>query len=171
MTNFHRPAFDTGPLSWVIGEIREALGHSADALDGAAADAGARSTQLQLARTHLHQAHGALQMVDVAGASAMTEAAEQAIDHLRASDAAVTPQNAAAMRESYGALVEYLDELLAGEQPQPVRLFPYYRALLELQGADRIHPSDLFTGALASAPVNRSDGWIRSAPCNSSSAR
>ncbi|HEY1042623.1 MAG TPA: Hpt domain-containing protein [Telluria sp.] len=157
MNNQPRPAeFDTGPLSWVIGEIRDALGRSADAFGAAATDAAARPTQLQLARTHLHQAHGALQMVDVAGAALMTQAAEQAIDHLRASEAAITLQQAAAVREAYGALVEYLDELLAGEAPQPVRLYPYYRTLLELQGAERIHPSDLFTGelpAVALAPA------------------
>ena len=38
MTDFsHAPQFDTGPLSWVIGEIREALGRSRTALDEAAA--------------------------------------------------------------------------------------------------------------------------------------
>ena len=31
----------------------------------------------------------------------------------------------------------------------PVRLFPYYRALLEIKGAERIHPADLFFPSLS----------------------
>ncbi|HEU4852243.1 MAG TPA: Hpt domain-containing protein [Telluria sp.] len=155
MTNYSYAApFDTGPLSWVIGEIRDALGRSAEALGnavGAAADV--RATQLQHAKTHLHQAHGALQMVDVAGATAMTESAEHAIDQFRASTAPLLSDQSNVVREAYAALIEYLDELLAGAAPQPVRLFPYYRALLELQRAERIHPSDLFAGELPAAAL------------------
>ena len=47
------------------------------------------------------------------------------------------------MAEGYQAVIEYLDELVAGAAPQPARLFPYYRALQEVLGAERIHPSDL----------------------------
>ena len=54
--------FDTGPLSWVMEEIRSALARtSALALSssGLAADAGADA--LRQAAKLLHQAHGALQ--------------------------------------------------------------------------------------------------------------
>jgi exodeoxyribonuclease V beta subunit len=60
-------------------EIRESLARSRTALF----EAGGRApedqvTQLQHAKSHLHQAHGALQMVDVDGVSLMTEVAEAA---------------------------------------------------------------------------------------------
>jgi chemosensory pili system protein ChpA (sensor histidine kinase/response regulator) len=46
--------------------------------------------------------------------------------------------------EAYQALVEYLEELLGGQaRQQPVRLFPYYRALQELLGAKRVHPGEM----------------------------
>ena len=55
-----RDDFDTGPLSWVMGEIREALTRSKTSLNEALAqDADSQSTALRLAKTYLHQAHGA----------------------------------------------------------------------------------------------------------------
>ena len=78
------PPFDTGPLSWVIGEIRDALGRSAKALqDASGRSPEAQPTLLLHAKSHLHQAHGALQMVDVAGALRLSEAAEQVIDRFK----------------------------------------------------------------------------------------
>ena len=69
--------FDTGPLSWVIAEIRDALERSRAAVAEAREKGGdAAVTSLQHARTHLHQAHGALQMVDVEGVGLLTAAAE-----------------------------------------------------------------------------------------------
>ena len=63
--------FDTGPLSWVIGEIRDALARSGNAVrDAAGRSQEAQPTLLLHAKTHLHQAHGALQMVDVEGVAA-----------------------------------------------------------------------------------------------------
>ena len=145
--------FDTGPLSWVMGEIREALGRSQTALQEAAQrGAEAQATALQHAKTHLHQAHGALQMVDVEGVSRMTQAAEEAIDRFKAGTLACYAQHVRQVVDAYQAVVEYLEELLSGAAPQPARLFPYYRALLEMLKAERIHPADLFFADL-SAPA------------------
>jgi chemosensory pili system protein ChpA (sensor histidine kinase/response regulator) len=140
----HASAFDTGPLSWVIGEIRGALERSSAALnDAATRSSEAQPTLLLHAKTHLHQAHGALQMVDVDGVGLLTGAAERALERFKERTLDCTPEHAQVVREAFGAIGEYLDELVAGAAPQPVRLFPYYRALQELLGAERIHPSDL----------------------------
>ncbi|WP_313705091.1 Hpt domain-containing protein [Massilia sp.] len=137
-------SFDTGPLSWVIGEIRDALERSGSALlDAAARSPEAQATLLLHAKTHLHQAHGALQMVDVDGVGLLTAAAERALDGFKERAIACTPDSVQAVREAYGAIGEYLEELVAGTPPQPARLFPYYRALQELLGAERVHPADL----------------------------
>jgi chemosensory pili system protein ChpA (sensor histidine kinase/response regulator) len=137
--------FDTGPLSWVIGEIRDALERSAKALqDAAGRSPEAQPTLLLHAKTHLHQAHGALQMVDVEGVDFLTGAAEKALDRFKDGSLAVSTENAAVVAEAYQALVEYLEELLGGQaRQQPVRLFPYYRALQELLGAERVHPGEM----------------------------
>lgn len=139
--------FDTDPLSWVIGEIRDALERSAKALqDAAGRSAEAQPTLLLHAKTHLHQAHGALQMVDVEGVDRITGAAEKALDRFKDGSLAVNDEHAAVVAQAYQALVEYLEELLAGAgmiRQQPVRLFPYYRALQELLGAERVHPGEM----------------------------
>ncbi|NNG23067.1 hybrid sensor histidine kinase/response regulator [Telluria aromaticivorans] len=138
------PAFDTGPLSWVIGEIRDALGRSGTALrDAANRSAEAQPTLLLHAKSHLHQAHGALQLVDVDGIGALGAAAEALIDAFKDGRQACTPESVKIVQDAYQALVEYLDELLGGAAQQPARLFPYYRDLQEKLGAERIHPSDL----------------------------
>ncbi|MFS2020611.1 hybrid sensor histidine kinase/response regulator, partial [Massilia sp. CT11-108] len=146
------PPFDTGPLSWVIGEIRDALGRSAKALqDAAGRTPEAQPTLLLHAKSHLHQAHGALQMVDVAGVERLSEAAEQVIDRFKDGTLALELERAGAVGEAYRALVEYLEELLDGAAPQPVRLFPYYRALQELLGVERVHPGQMLVLDLAPA--------------------
>jgi chemosensory pili system protein ChpA (sensor histidine kinase/response regulator) len=144
---------DTGPLSWVIGEIRETLNRSRTALyEAATQDADAQATGMRLAKTHLHQAHGALQIVDVDGVAIITETVEDLLDRVDAGQIALTTELAQAIDHGYQALVEYLEELLSGLPHQPVRLFPYYRALLEARGAERIHPADLFFPNLSVRP-------------------
>jgi chemosensory pili system protein ChpA (sensor histidine kinase/response regulator) len=155
----HLPPFDSGPLSWVIGEIRDALERSSKALqDAAGRSPDAQPTLLLHARSHLHQAHGALQMVDLGGVERLTGAAERAIDRFKDGSLLLDAAGAATVSEAYQALVEFLEELLDGARqpawPQPVRLFPYYRALQELLGAERVHPGDMLTLDLA-------DGWTK----------
>ena len=145
MTDFsHAAQFDNGPLSWVIDEIRAALGRCATALEAAEAlGVDARATSLLHAKAHLHQAHGALQMVDVEGVGKITQAGEQALARMYEGSLECNPANCAALADGYQALIDYLGELVAGAAPQPARLFPYYRALQEMLGAERIHPSEL----------------------------
>jgi hypothetical protein len=156
----HAPQFDTGPLSWVLGEIRDALERSSKALqDAAGRSLEAQPTLLLHAKSHLHQAHGALQMVDVLGAEHLTGAAEKAIDRFKDGSLVLDGARVAVVGEAYRALVEYLEELLEGGaaprpgagRQQPVRLFPYYRALQELLGAERVHPGDMLALDLAPA--------------------
>ena len=142
--------FDTGPLSWVMVEIREALSRSKTALF----EAGGRSTEdqgtaLQHAKSHLHQAHGALLMVDVDGVALLTLAAETALDRFKDGTLKCSADHAQTVANLYQALVEYLEELLGGAPSQPVRLFPYYQAVQQMLGAERIHPADLFYPDLA----------------------
>ena len=148
-----QPQLDTGPLSWVMVEIRESLARSRTALVEAGGRAAEdQATQLQHAKSHLHQAHGALQMVDIDGVSQMTELAEAALDRFKAGTVKCSTDHVEAVSQLYQALVEYLEELLEGAPSQPARLFPYYRAVQEMIGADRIHPADLFFPDLSGAP-------------------
>lgn len=146
-------SFDTGPLSWVIGEIRDSLARSKAAIfEGVSADDEGKSTLLAHAKSYLHQAHGALQIVDVDGVAIITETVEDLMERIKNGQLPFSQENAEAIERGYAAVVEYLEELMAGAQPQPVRLFPYYRTLLEVRGAERIHPADLFFPNLAIRP-------------------
>ncbi|WP_180977301.1 hybrid sensor histidine kinase/response regulator [Janthinobacterium sp. ROICE36] len=137
--------FDSEPLSWVMVEIREALGRSKTALfEAGGREREERATALQHARSHLRQAHGALVMVDVAGASLLTDGAEQALTRFRDGSLEYTLDHAQIVAGLYQALIEYLEDLVAGTPPQPTRLFPYYRDLQAMLGAERSHPADLF---------------------------
>ncbi|NVM74975.1 chemosensory pili system protein ChpA (sensor histidine kinase/response regulator) [Duganella sp. SG902] len=149
-----QPQLDTGPLSWVMVEIRESLARSRTALfEAGGREPEDQATQLQHAKSHLHQAHGALQMVDVDGVSLMTEVAEAALDRFKAGTLKCSTDHAQAVAQLYQALVEYLEELLEGAPSQPAKLFPYYRAVQEMMGAERVHPADLFYPDL-SQPVS-----------------
>jgi chemosensory pili system protein ChpA (sensor histidine kinase/response regulator) len=148
-----RDNFDAGSLSWVMGEIREALGRSKSAVSEAVAqDADARSTALRQAKTFLHQAHGALQIVDIDGVAIITETTEDLLDRLESGQVELNVDVARVIENAYQALTEYLEELLSGASHQPVRLFPYYKSLLEARGAERVHPADLFFPNLAIRP-------------------
>lgn len=149
-----RDNFDTGPLSWVMVEIREALNRSKTALyEALAEDAETQTTALRHAKTYLHQAHGALQIVDVDGVAIITETVEDLLERTESGQLALTEDVVQAIANAYQAMLEYLEELLSGLPHQPVRLFPYYRSLLEVRGAERIHPADLFFPNLANRPL------------------
>ena len=139
------PQYDTGPLSWVMGEIREALARSRTALfEAGGRDAEDQTTALMHAKSHLHQAHGALQMVDVDGVALLTQLAEVVLDRMRDGTLKCTADHAQLLANMYQALVEFLEELLSGAPFQPVRLFPFFRDIQDLLGIDRVHPADLF---------------------------
>lgn len=172
MTTLNRPSsFDTGPLSWVIGEIRDALTRASTALrDAAGRSPEAQPTLLLHAKTHLHQAHGALQMVDVEGVGVYTGAAEAVLDRFKDGLLPCNPDSVQVVLDAFGALGEYLDELLAGAPQQPARLFPYYRDMVERQGDRKVHPSDLLPldlSVLPSLPAPQGAGKANIATCRS----
>ncbi|MET0210614.1 MAG: hybrid sensor histidine kinase/response regulator, partial [Burkholderiaceae bacterium] len=164
-----RSSFDTGPLSWVIGEIRDALARASTALrEAAGRSPEAQPTLLLHAKTHLHQAHGALQLVDVEGVGVYTGAAEAVLDGLKNGELPCTPDSVQVVLDAFGALGEYLDELLAGMPQQPARLFPYYRDMVERQGERKVHPSDLMPldlSAVPGLPAPEGDAGLDVAAC------
>ena len=153
LTQGVRDNFDTGPLSWVMGEIREALTRSKAAIrEAVGQDREAQSTALRQAKAYLHQAHGALQIVDVDGVASITETVEDLLARLEAGILELSEPVVQAIETSCQAVVEYLEELLSGERHQPVRLFPYLRSLAEVRGDGKVHPSDLFFPNLSIRP-------------------
>ena len=143
---------DLGPLTWVKGEIDLALDRALEAL---ARDDGDAAAALQSARTHLHQARGALSIVGLDGVTRLAEALEQVFDAAeegRISDGAAIAETA---RRATGAIRRHLDELLAGRPDQPLRLLPDYRAVMALLGNAEAPAADLFYPDLTLRPPRR----------------
>ncbi len=146
--------FDIGPLTWVKSEIEQALAKAAEALDAQLAEAGG-STHLKICRTHLHQAHGALEIVGLDGLTRLTENSEALLLRLESGEVVFDQAAAGALKEAFVALTEYLNELVEGAPHQPVRLFPAYRRVMQVSGAERIAESDLFFPDLSARPPKR----------------
>lgn len=142
---------DTSSLAWVLGEIRNSLQQSTQALQTFAQSAD--GAQLRIARSGLHQAHGALQIVGVDGVSILTEEVEQLYEQFESDPKACTEGARETISKAFQAVVEYLEELQRGVPHHPVRLFPYFKELLLVRGADRIHPADLFFPDLSLRPA------------------
>ena len=146
--------FDVGPLTWVKGEIEQALAKATEALDAYAANP-LDSTQLKFCKTHLHQAHGALEIVGLEGVTKLSEECERLLESVEEGRMAMSPEVHDALKGAFVRLAEYLNELVDGAPHQPVRLFPAYKAVMELRGAERIAEADLFFPDLSARPPKR----------------
>lgn len=144
---------DLGPLAWVHDELRKSLDaatkslrrhlRDAEALTGA--DMGTLDlSQLRMARQQLHQAVGATEMVGLAAPARVLRAMESAVAVFVQRPEKCTAQAVEAVERASFALVEYLELLLDGQFASAVGLFPQYRDVQLLSGADRIHPADLW---------------------------
>jgi chemosensory pili system protein ChpA (sensor histidine kinase/response regulator) len=144
---------DLGPLAWVLDELRKSLDGAVKAMrrfvrdaevaresDLASLDAGA----LRIARQQLHQASGALEMVGMTPPALVLRAMETAVQRFVQRPELCSDDAAEVIERASFALVEYLENVLAGKQVSPVALFPQYREAQALAGADRVHPADLW---------------------------
>src|SRR3569623_2523180 len=144
---------DLGPLAWVLDELRKSLESASAALrrfvrDTAAARgtdmAGVDNAQLRLARQQLHQAVGALEMVGLGAPALMLHAMEAAVQRFIDKPEQCPEASAAKVERAGFALAEYLESVLLGKPGSSLGLFPQYRDVQELAGAERVHPADLW---------------------------
>ena len=120
-----RAEFDTGPLSWVKGEIDLSMRRGLEALRAFAAGDVA---QIKASHGHLHQAHGALQIVGLDGVTRLTDELEGLLDDIGRGDVHVADAVAAA-EHGFAGIAAYLDAIMAGTANQPLRLYPLYSEL------------------------------------------
>src|SRR6188472_360216 len=134
--------FDLGPLSWVQGEIDEALARGLEALASFSGEPG-DGASLKHARAHVHQAAGAIQMVGLDAVVAFTDEIERQLTRLE--DLAGAPRQAAldAVDRACRKLRIFLDELANGAPPVPLKLFPEYEAMQATRGIKAAAPTDL----------------------------
>ncbi len=144
---------DLGPLAWVFEELRKSLESANKALrrfsletrQARESDLGvADPAPLRVARTQLHQATGALEMVGLNAPAIVIKAMEAAVQKFLTKPNACTDDAIEKLERAGFALVEYLESVLNNKSIQPTTLFPNYRDVQELAGAQRVHPADLW---------------------------
>ena len=144
---------DLGPLAWVLEELRKSLEGAVkslrrfvrDADIGSGSDLAALDTSaLRIARQQLHQACGALEMVNMMPPVLIVRAMEAAVQKFVQQPELCDDKACLKIEKATFALVEYLDAILAGKTVSAVGLFPQYRDVQVLAGSDRIHPADLW---------------------------
>lgn len=138
---------DLGPLAWVLDELRKTLDQANKGLrrfarepDAAAAD----TEPLRVSRQLFHQAAGALALVDQPGPTKLLKAIEAAALTFVQEPTRCTEDAAQTLQQASFALVDCLQRALGDKPVSPVALFPAYKAVQALTGADRVHPADLF---------------------------
>ncbi len=144
---------DLGPLAWVLDELRKSLDGATRAMHRFVRDAelarGSNlseldTSHLRVARQQLHQAVGALEMVGMPAPAKLLHAMETLVQKFVQRPELCSDDAALRLERASFALSEYLEGLLKGKAASSVALFPQYRAVMELAGAERIHPADLW---------------------------
>ena len=140
--------FDLGPLSWVQGEIDQAISRGLDAL--AAYKASPQDdAALKHARAHIHQAAGAIQMVGLDAVVAYTDELERQLARL---EPLGTPERNAlidVVDRAARKLRIFLDEIVKGVPPIPLKLYPEYESMQVARGVKATSPTELFYPDLA----------------------
>ncbi|HEX5864273.1 MAG TPA: Hpt domain-containing protein, partial [Casimicrobiaceae bacterium] len=137
------PEFDLGPLSWVQGEIDHALSRGVEAL--ATFKASPRDvTPLKQARAHIHQAAGAIQMVGLDAVTAYTDELERQLTRIEELEPSEAEAGCDLVDRACRKLKIFLDELVGGAIPVPLKLFPEYELMQQERGMKAAAPTDLF---------------------------
>ncbi len=133
--------FDLGSLTWVKGELDNALEAARAALAGWN---GEDSNPLKAAAAHLHQVYGALQIVDLQGVSQVASETERLLAEMAVRADIRNAESGEIALRAIAALKSYLDELMAGGHHTELKLAATYQAVMTRRGAEAPAPSELF---------------------------
>ncbi len=138
-----RDDFDLGPLTWVKGEIDQAL---ASVLDQAVSyrEKPQDVSPARFMLTHLHQVNGALDMVGLEGAKCFCQELESMADALVKQKLPASEEVISVFCTGVRALSAYLNDLVNGAPDIPLRLYPTYSAVAMIQGKELPDESSLF---------------------------
>ncbi|GAO34822.1 hypothetical protein SCT_0202 [Sulfuricella sp. T08] len=134
---------DIGPLSWVKGEIDQALDQAKQNLAGFFGNPDDLSP-LRYCLTHLHQVNGAILMVGLEGAARVSGEIEKLVAALEKQEVTPSAANIEVLNQAIAALSKYLSSLLDGEPDVPLRLYPVYKSLRQARNSSDFAESDLF---------------------------
>lgn len=135
--------FDLGPLSWVQGEIDQALKRALESLAAFQKSPGDVAA-LDQARKQLHQAAGAIKMVGLDAVVAFTDELELHLAGLHEQEPQGLKEACDVVERACRRLSIFLAELNEGDPSVPLKLFPEYQALQAARGITTIRLTDLF---------------------------
>jgi len=153
MDSQHDTLDDVSALAWVQEELRKSLEAAHKALRRTLKDTEStfgsdlddvEPALLRNARQHLHQGVGVLELVGLPAAATLLRASESLVQRYIAKPHKLDPAAVDAIEHASFALLDFLARRLAGKPVSPLALFPQYRAVQELAGAERVHPADLW---------------------------
>lgn len=164
---------DLSALSWVHDELRRSLEAAQKALrrhlkeTETTFDADVDVVDpavLHNARHHLHQGVGALELVGLAAGAIVLRASEACVQRFIGKPRSLDSHAVAAIEAASFALMDYVARLLAGKSVSALAMFPQYRAIQEIVGADRIHPADLWPSEWQWLPLPTEDAMSARQP-------
>ncbi len=135
--------YDTGPLNWVRADIDAALQAALGRIQAFSVDADLTNA-LRLARDDAHQVTGALRMVGLEGAATLANALESCLDEINENRLQAGDEVLRALRNAMEGLQRWIKDLADGRGSGELALFPLYKRLRELQGAERVFEGELF---------------------------
>ncbi|MHB1144893.1 MAG: Hpt domain-containing protein [Thiobacillus sp.] len=135
--------YDTGPLNWVRGDIDAALQAALGRIQAYSVDADLTNA-LRLARDDAHQATGALRMVGLEGAATLAGTIESSLADISENRLPADDDILRALRNAIEGLQRWVKDLADGRGSGELALFPLYKRLRELQGAERVFEGELF---------------------------
>ncbi len=135
--------YDTGPLNWVRGDIDAALQAALGRIQAYSVDVDLTNA-LRLARDDAHQVTGALRMVGLEGAATLAGALESVLDDINENRLTASDEVLRALRNAMEGLQRWVKDLADGRGSGELALFPLYKRLRELQGAERVFEGELF---------------------------
>ena len=137
------PDYDTGPLNWVRGDIDAALQAALGRIQAYSVDADLTNA-LRLAGDDAHQVTGALRMVGLEGAATLADALESCLAGINENRLPASGDLLRALRNAMEGLQRWVKDLADGRGSGELALFPLYKRLRELQGAERVFEGELF---------------------------
>ena len=135
--------YDTGPLNWVRGDIDAALQAALGRVQAFSVDADLTNA-LRLAGDDAHQVTGALRMVGLEGAATLAGALESTLGDVNENRMQPNDEVLRALRNAIEGLQRWVKDLADGRGSGELALFPLYKRLRELQGAERVFEGELF---------------------------
>jgi chemosensory pili system protein ChpA (sensor histidine kinase/response regulator) len=147
---------DATILSWITAEVDQALEHVRNSIARFSASPHDPAA-LSICPEHLHQVSGALRMVGLSGATRFCEAIEgsfSGVNGSRPSSASIGIIDRAVL-----ALKQFVDDVARGQANVPLRLFPVYRELAQLQGKADSSEKELFFPDLTPPAPSHPSPW------------